>query len=239
MKLYANRNRTLVSLIVFAMGFILVAFAANELRADIHDDVAASAEYAQLREMNAGAITAAIPATAIPAAAFSAASTGAASLSLYSDINPHFVGWIIVPGTSIDYPVVRGQDNSTYLNTTFSGSSNPAGAIFIDYRLVDGFDAPVSLIYGHNMRDGSMFAPLVYYLDQEFMTDNPEIIIMTSDGIIQTYRVYAARRTDAWDSVYSLGFDANENEQLLILSTCIDGADRNSRLLVYAGRVAS
>jgi len=168
----------------------------------------------------------------------------AASLSVFSEINPDFMGWIIISGTSVDYPVVRGPDNTQYLNTTFSGASNPSGAIFMDYRCTGGFDAPVSLIHGHNMRDGSMFSPLTGFLNRDFMLRHSEIIIVTADGEILVYRVFEARRTDAWDRVYTLDFnDAyaaaaffgdEDSERFLILSTCLSGADRDARLLVLA-----
>jgi sortase B len=168
----------------------------------------------------------------------------AAMLSSLAEINPDFVGWIVIPGTTVDYPVVRGRDNSRYLHTTFSGERNPAGAIFMDYRCTGGFDAPVSLIHGHNMRAGLMFSPLTNYLDREFMENYPNIIILTADGETLVYRIFRARLTDAWDSVYTVNyrdedaaavfFGVETHERLLILSTCAGGADRYARLLVYA-----
>jgi sortase B len=117
----------------------------------------------------------------------------------------------------------------------FNGAPNPAGAIFMDYRCDDGFNAPVCLIYGHNMRDGSMFSPLTDYLKQNFLEAHPEIIIFTANGETLIYRIAEVRRTDAWDDVYSLDFnDIPDADRLLILSTCLDNADRSSRLLVFA-----
>jgi sortase B len=161
-----------------------------------------------------------------------------------SEINPDFVGWIVIPGTAVDYPIVRGRDNSRYLYTTFKGQRNPAGAIFMDYRCVGGFDAPVSLIHGHNTRDGTMFSSLHSFMNQEIMDSNPTIVVLTADGEKLIYQIFKARHADAWDSVYTVNYsDANEaaaffgidtDERLLILSTCAGGADRNVRLLVYA-----
>jgi len=160
------------------------------------------------------------------------------------DMNPDFVGWIAIPGTAISYPVVRGEDNSQYLRATFSGAKNPAGAIFMDSGCGKGFDAPVCMVYGHNMRDKSMFGSLSEYLSREFLDGHPEIAVITSDGRNLVYRVFEARRTDVWDSAYAL--DSNDAEaaagfpaaavsgKLLILSTCISGSDRDERLLVLA-----
>ena len=160
------------------------------------------------------------------------------------EMNPDFVGWLAIPGTAISYPVVRGTDNSLYLRTTFSGAANPAGAIFMDYGCAKGFDAPVCMVYGHNMRDKSMFGSLSDFLDRGFVEENPNIAIITADGRNLVYRIFEARRTDVWDSVYTLdsnddkaaaGFPAAaSSERLLVLSTCVSGSDRDARLLVLA-----
>ena len=91
-----------------------------------------------------------------------------------------------------------------------------------------------------------MFAMLSSYLDPEFMAAHPDIIITTPDGETLTYRVFEARRSDAWDDVYSLDFSdssaANElfsstpvsAGRFLVMSTCLNGPNRDMRLLVYA-----
>jgi len=166
------------------------------------------------------------------------------SLEALAEINPDFVGWIVVSGTTVNYPVVRGRDNLRYLNTTFSGMANPAGAIFMDYRCTEDFNAPASLIHGHNMRDGSMFGSLTNFLNPEFVERYPGIFIVTADGEILVYHIFATRITDAWDRVYTLDFNSadvaaaflgrEDVERFLILSTCLGSADRYSRLLVFA-----
>lgn len=237
-------------------------------------DAKAQTEYAHLREISAGIITTitqpAIPqgirieqeetqivneseplrehmeqeADSVSGEVIHRPVPAAVSLDILTEINTDFTGWIIIPGTAIEYPVVRGRDNVRYLNTTFSGERNPAGAIFMDYRCVDGFNAPVCLIYGHNMREGSMFSQLVSYMERPFMDAHPEIIILTADGEKREYRIIEARRTDAWDMVYTMDYNdaeaalayhpAAENGRLLVLSTCLDGENRHVRLLVVA-----
>jgi sortase B len=163
-------------------------------------------------------------------------------------INRDFVGWVSIEGTGVSYPVVRGGDNSYYLNTTFTGSSNPAGSIFMDYRLERGFNAPVCILYGHNMRDGSMFAQLNQYLDSAFMEEHQDIRIITPEGHYLVYRVFDARSTDMWDTAYDVdlmedSYAAASNGasggagRFLLLSTCTPGADRSGRMLVYAALV--
>jgi len=160
-------------------------------------------------------------------------------------LNPDYIGWISIEGV-IDYPVVRGRDNDRYLSVTFAGQRNASGAVFMDYRNAVGFSDNVCILYGHNMRDGSMFAPLKHYLTPAFLEANPYITIMTSDGSLLIYRILAARQTDAWDNVYSLDFTAasdassglertpDDTDRFLLLSTCTNSADRDDRLLVYA-----
>ncbi len=168
-----------------------------------------------------------------------------------ASINPDYIGWIKIPGTVVDYPVVQGVDNGVYLNTLFSGETNAAGAIFMDARCEEGFDAPICVLYGHSMKDGSMFAQVKRFLDKKLIEDNPDIIISTDHGEELIYQAYAARRTDAWDEVYSIDFTdieaARERipetpkgaSRLLILSTCLSGADKDARALVFAALISN
>lgn len=164
------------------------------------------------------------------------------------ELNPDFVGWIEIPGTAVNYPVVRGDDNSFYLKTTFLGEPNRAGSIFMDFRARRDFGTPVTILYGHNMRDGSMFSALMKYTSRTFLEDNSEIRIITADGEMYFYDIVSARRTDAWDEVYQLNFDHADkaqsffdnyySEHFLVLSTCWRGADRDpdDRFIVAAVR---
>jgi sortase B len=169
-----------------------------------------------------------------------------------SAMNPDYIGWICIEGTEIDYPVVRGQDNERYLSTTFTGEKNPSGTIFMDYRCIEEFDCYATILYGHNMQDGSMFSGLSRYLDNGYLEQHSEVLVVTTDGDKQIYRILAVQVTDVNDTAYTL-FDqvqdqnANKGylspvgisahtEQLLILSTCTDSGNKNKRLLVLAAR---
>jgi len=169
------------------------------------------------------------------------------SLDELYNLNKDFIGWISA-GPSIDYPVVRGVDNEKYINTTFLGHRNTAGTIFMDFRHTTGFDEQVSILYGHNTRDGSMFSALVRFLDQGYLQGNPNITITTRDGRRLTYKVFAARLTDAWDVAYSIGVNdsARASEEFsgapqsasnfLLLSTCTRNSNDDERILVFAAR---
>ncbi len=164
-------------------------------------------------------------------------------------INPDYVGWIRVEGADIDYPVVLGADNEKYLTISFSGEENKLGAIFMDSRCVAGFDAPHTIIYGHNAKDGSMFGSLSRYLDAAYRREHPAIEITTTSGESLTYRILTAQVTDIFDEAFSLfGADSDtlaafaksigapEGAAILTLSTCTDTGGKDKRLLVHAVR---
>jgi len=96
-------------------------------------------------------------------------------------INPDVVGWIYVEGTDINYPIVQGDDNDYYLSHNFDGSASSSGAIFLDMDNDPNFESDNNIIYGHNMLDGSMFAQITKFKDQEFLEKNYHIIIATPE----------------------------------------------------------
>ena len=97
-------------------------------------------------------------------------------------INPDIVAWIKVPGTAIDYPVVQGDDNEYYLSQTFDGTGNRYGCIFLDFESGLAFNDYHSILYGHNMRNGSMFASFVEYVDEQYFKEHQDILLATPDG---------------------------------------------------------
>ena len=101
-------------------------------------------------------------------------------------LSPDAVGWIYCPDTQINYPVVQAQDNTFYLTQTFDGWENKSGAIFMDansdpYLLDDN-----TIIYGHNMKDTSMFYTVTLYQDQSFYDQHPVLYYLTPEG---NYRI--------------------------------------------------
>ncbi|MDL2220506.1 class B sortase, partial [Eubacteriales bacterium OttesenSCG-928-N14] len=167
------------------------------------------------------------------------------------EINPDYVGWLQIAGAGVDYPVVRGADNTRYLTTTFEGNHNAAGAIFMDSGSIGGFASRHTILYGHNVKNGSMFGSLKKYLDAAYLAQNPTVIVTLPDGTTQTWQIFAARTTDAWDAAYRLDFaDAaafaafaaalgapEGTSQILTLSTCTNSEDDNERILVHAALV--
>lgn len=95
------------------------------------------------------------------------------------EINEDTVGWITVPNTPIDYPVVQTKDNDYYLDHNFQHFKSDAGSIFMDFRNAPELSDRHSIIYGHHMRDGSMFKGLLNYQDEDFFENNRTITIQT------------------------------------------------------------
>ena len=101
-------------------------------------------------------------------------------------INGDVVGWLYCEGTPINYPVVQGDDNSYYLKHLIDGSKNINGTLFIDHRNGANFADENTVVYGHHMKNGSMFASLVNYKSQEYFDAHPILYFLTPDG---NYRI--------------------------------------------------
>ncbi|MEK5475755.1 class B sortase [Paenibacillus sp. FSL R5-0407] len=97
-------------------------------------------------------------------------------------INADAVAWITAEESVIDYPVVQGKDNDYYLNHLFTGQKNKLGSLFVDYRTPGDFSGKSTVIYGHNMKDGSMFASLTDYRDQAYYDEHSVMQLYTPDG---------------------------------------------------------
>lgn len=124
-------------------------------------------------------------------------------------INPDIVAWICIEGTNISYPVVRGSDNSRYLNLLFDGTPNGAGSIFMDYRNHSSLSDRNTILYGHNMQNGTMFHQILGYKEQEFYDAHPYALLITPEG---NYRIefIAGYVTDLNSDAWKLQFASDE-----------------------------
>ena len=98
------------------------------------------------------------------------------------EINDDVVGWILAEESAIDYPIVLGEDNEYYLSHLFNHERNKLGSIFMDYRNNGDFSDKNTIIYGHNMKNGSMFSSLTKYKDQSYYDSYPTMVLYTPDG---------------------------------------------------------
>ena len=109
------------------------------------------------------------------------------------EMNSDVVGWIRFDEPSeINYPVVQGRDNEEYLKRTFEANTNKLGTLFVDVNNPVVFSGRNTFIYGHNMKNGSMFAQLLKYKDDSFYKEHPYFYIYTPDGKVRTYEIFSA-----------------------------------------------
>lgn len=110
--------------------------------------------------------------------------------------NPDVYAWIQLPGTEVDYPILQSSnDNTYYLNHTIDGEEKKEGAIFTENYNTKTFEDPNTVIYGHDMKNGSMFQSIHKYMDRSFFDNNRDIVIYMPDQILH-YKIFAAYLTD-------------------------------------------
>ena len=180
------------------------------------------------------------------------------------NINSEGQGYLYIPSIDLRLPVVQGTDNEYYLNHTFNKVYNAAGALFIDSRVDKGLGGSNVIIYGHNMKNGSMFAKLAYYKNESFYRQqgNDVFYIYTGDEI-REYRIFDAFENDPEGyvytcnfgtasqlqeyastvksySLYDTGVDVSSATQVVTFSTCTgDGARRIIVQGIYVGSRAN
>lgn len=124
--------------------------------------------------------------------------------------NPEIYAWITIPGTAIDYPVVQSAaSNEYYLTHTVDYTESPEGAIFTENYNSRDFEDPNTVIYGHDMKNGTMFQNLLNYQDRTFFDANREVLIYTPDAI-RHYQIFAAYLYD--DRHLMLSFDFKDEK---------------------------
>lgn len=175
-------------------------------------------------------------------------------------VNPDVYAWITVPGTEIDYPILQhASDNSYYLMHNIDGSYGYPGCIYTENLNSKDFTDNNTVIYGHNMKNGSMFAQLHKFEDPDFFHENREVLIYLPDEILH-YTIFAAHIYDDRHLLYSFDFSdpdvyekylqsvfdtrdmsanidkemtVTKDDKIITLVTCI-GSQPNNRLLVQA-----
>lgn len=175
-------------------------------------------------------------------------------------VNPDVYAWITVPGTEIDYPILQhASDNSYYLMHNIDGSYGYPGCIYTENLNSKDFTDNNTVIYGHNMKNGSMFAQLHKFEDPDFFNENREVLIYLPDEVLH-YTIFAVHIYDDRHLLYSFDFSdpdvyqkyldsvfstrdmsanidkdmtVTKDDRIITLVTCI-GSQPNNRLLVQA-----
>lgn len=171
-------------------------------------------------------------------------------------INNEIYGWLVIPGTNISYPICQHSDNEYYLQHTYSNEANRIGAIFLDYRVSNDFSDYNTIIYGHRLRDQTMFSALKTYRDKETWEKNPYVFVCTLDNEILVYKIYSAFAGDPDGISYHAKITSDKDkqafidytircceydtkivptieDQFLTLSTCI-GTNHTHRMIIHS-----
>ncbi len=180
--------------------------------------------------------------------------------ALQEDTNADIYAWIYIPDTRIDYPVLQHpSDDTYYLNYNLDGSKGYPGCIYTERENAKDFSDFNTVIYGHNMKNGSMFHDLHNYEDESFLPDHSYVYIYTPDRVLR-YRIFTAYRYDDRHLLYSFDYATEEGrsgylseifgirsmsvvrddqvevtagDKLITLSTCV-GNQAENRYLVQA-----
>lgn len=129
--------------------------------------------------------------------------------------NPDVLGWIAIPGTQLDYPYLQCGDNDYYLKRTWQGSRSAAGAVFMDFQCPADFSGFNTILYGHNMKNGSMFGSLKKYRTQEYYQENPCIYIVNDAGI-HRYEIFAAFEAEVVRDTFRLDLDTDRKRDAFL-----------------------
>jgi sortase B len=175
--------------------------------------------------------------------------------------NEDLVGWITMEGTQIDYPIVQAEDNVEYLTRNFYKDDNRAGSIFMDFRNDIESTGQNTILYGHRMKDGSMFEQLSKYQDEEFFKNHQTFQFDTlyDSYEAEIFAVYATTtdfnyiQTDfsndeeyeqlikniEEESIYETDVEVSAADQIITLSTCDYVLDEDKGRLVVQAKLVS
>lgn len=118
------------------------------------------------------------------------------------------IGWINVPETKINYPVMYSGDNEFYLHRAVDGSYLRVGSIFLDFRCNADFTGKINILYGHNMSDGSMFADVMKFIDSNYF-DSHDYGWLTTENHVYKIDFFSVSQPENYDSFYDVNADVN------------------------------
>lgn len=176
------------------------------------------------------------------------------SLSELQAINAEVCAWLTVDDTNIDYPVLRADDNTKYLNQDIYGDYSLGGSIFLDYRCSKDFSDQYSLIYGHHMAGGMMFGDLEKFADKTYFDEHQtgwlylpgktyqlEMIAFLEVDAYTSPLFNLPLEADGWnalsahiqqDATFRRGADLTDRDRIVALSTCAEGTTNGRMILV-------
>lgn len=128
--------------------------------------------------------------------------------------NNDIIAWLYCEETPINYPVVQAKDNDYYLRRLLDGTYNQAGTIFVDYKNNSNFEDYNTIIYGHNMKNDTMFGTLANYQKQEYFDKHKEIYLFTENTNFKI-QLFAGYTTSSESDIYKFPKTLTTNEKLI------------------------
>lgn len=181
----------------------------------------------------------------------------AMDFSTLQEINPDVLGWFLIPGTDISYPLLQGRDNDQYLRHNWKGQYSRMGSIFLEGLNSDDLSDFNTIVYGHRMRNGTMFGTLKYFNKLSYWKSHPCVYITDNNGT-HKYNIFAAYEVNVstgltyrlsfandrakqeyidWclsQSVIDTGLTPTVSDKILTLSTCSGDTTYATRWIVQA-----
>ena len=139
-------------------------------------------------------------------------------LEALREVNGDVVGWILIPGTVISYPLMQGADNDYYLKHTWMRRYSTAGSIFLECLSDPSLEGFHTIIYGHRMSNGTMFGALKNYSSQSFWKNHPTVYVVSDAGVM-CYDIFSAYEAGVTDIVYYQDLTGREED---FIQFCID-----------------
>lgn len=203
---YLKRGLLVVLLGVFLGVFI---FAAYQLYYTFHGYHEATKEYNELNEQFVSTQPTATPAPEEEEIPEIYAGPISVDFEQLKQENEDVVGWIYGPDSPISYPVVKGADNDYYLYHSFGHALNQSGTIFMDTVCDANLSQSNTILYGHHMNNGGMFATLESYRQNEYYQEHPVFYYYTPDEVY-VLEVFSAFVTGGDSDVYAFNFGTTE-----------------------------
>lgn len=176
-------------------------------------------------------------------------------MDMLKEINGDFRGWFYFPAVDVSYPVVQGEDNDYYLKHSFEDEKSNSGSIFMDCGASSDWSDRNTFVFGHNMRNGSMFGTFKTLVDDPSLLDDNSCFYIYTEDEVYTYEIFSYYMTKSdsnrymvftsdenydqytsWaveNSNYAFDVDLSERQNIVSLSTCYGSAGTSRRVLIH------
>lgn len=229
-------NKKIISILILLMAMSTMVYAGSQLIAAEQVYHEGNAAYESL----SGRVKTHAPTD--PAAAGDEVATAMGiSYDILQTISEDAVAWLYSPDTVIDYPIMKAEDYDFYLHHLPDGTENAHGSLFIDFNCAPDFSDPLTIIYGHHMKSGSMFGSLKGYKEQGYYDQHPNMYLYTPTGDYRIDLLYgcvidagqwrerafmykenieALIAYAAYNTSFQSGAVYNEGDRIVAMSTC-------------------